>query len=33
MSWEMTPSPANVQIAEDMGQYVNSFQWKGDPPR
>jgi hypothetical protein len=27
------PSPANVQIAEDMGQYVNSFQWKGDPPR
>ena len=27
------PSPANVQIAEDMGRYVNSFQWKGDPPR
>lgn len=27
------PSPANVQIATDMGQYVNSFQWKGDPPR
>lgn len=27
------PSPANVQIAEDMGRYVNSFAWKGDPPR
>lgn len=27
------PSPANVQIAEDMGRYVNSFQWRGDPPR
>ena len=27
------PSPANVQIAEDMGRYVNSFRWKGDPPR
>ena len=27
------PSPANVQIAEDMGRYVNSFMWKGDPPR
>ena len=27
------PSPDNVQIAEDMGRYVNSFQWKGDPPR
>ena len=27
------PSPANVQIAEDMGRYVNSFQWQGDPPR
>ena len=25
------PSPANLQIAEDMGKYVNSFQWKGDP--
>ncbi|MCB0939705.1 MAG: zinc ribbon domain-containing protein [Mycobacterium sp.] len=27
------PSPANVEIAQDMGQYVNSFLWKGDPPR
>ena len=27
------PSPANVQIAEDMGRYVNSFMWQGDPPR
>lgn len=27
------PSAANVQIAEDMGRYVNSFMWKGDPPR
>lgn len=27
------PSAANVQIAEDMGRYVNSFRWKGDPPR
>ena len=27
------PSGANVQIAQDMGKYVNSFRWKGDPPR
>ena len=27
------PSPANVEIAQDMGRYVNSFQWRGDPPR
>lgn len=27
------PSPANVQIAQDMGKYVNSFRWRGDPPR
>ncbi len=27
------PSPANVQIAQDMGKYVNSFAWRGDPPR
>lgn len=27
------PSPANVQIAQDMGKYVNSFSWRGDPPR
>ena len=27
------PSGANLQIAEDMGRYVNSFTWRGDPPR
>ena len=27
------PSGANLQIAQDMGKYVNSFQWTGDPPR
>ena len=27
------PSPANLQIAQDMGKYVNSFQWNGDPTR
>ena len=27
------PSPASLQIAQDMGRYVNSFQWQGDPPR
>ena len=27
------PSPANLQIAQDMGKYVNSFGWRGDPPR
>jgi hypothetical protein len=27
------PSAANLQLAEDLGQYVNSFRWKGDPPR
>ena len=25
--------PANLQIAQDMGKYVNSFMWRGDPPR
>ena len=25
------PSGANLQIAQDMGKYVNSFRWKGDP--
>ena len=25
------PSPTNLQIAEDMGRYVNSFRWRGDP--
>jgi hypothetical protein len=27
------PSAANLQIALDMGKYVNSFSWRGDPPR
>jgi hypothetical protein len=27
------PSGANLQIALDMGKYVNSFTWRGDPPR
>ncbi len=27
------PSGANVEIAQDMGKYVNSFAWKGDRPR
>ena len=27
------PSPANVQIAQDMGKYVDSFSWRGDPPK
>ena len=27
------PSGANTQIALDMGKYVNSFSWAGDPPR
>ena len=27
------PSPASLQIAQDMGWYVNSLQWQGDPPR
>lgn len=27
------PSPANVRIAQDMGKYVDSFFWRGDPPR
>lgn len=27
------PSGANTQIALDMGKYVNSFSWQGDPPR
>lgn len=26
------PSPTNLQIAEDMGRYVNGFRWRGDPP-
>jgi hypothetical protein len=27
------PSGANLQLAIDMGKYVNSFSWRGDPPR
>jgi hypothetical protein len=27
------PSGANQQLALDMGKYVNSFRWRGDPPR
>lgn len=27
------PSAANLQIALDMGKYVNSFAWQGDPAR
>nr|WP_144418392.1 hypothetical protein [Mycobacterium sp. EPa45] len=27
------PSGANLQIAQDMGKYVNSFTWQGDPQR
>ncbi|MET0698608.1 MAG: hypothetical protein ABWY93_02995 [Mycobacterium sp.] len=27
------PSGANLQLAQDLGRYVNSFLWRGDPPR
>ncbi|OBG80394.1 hypothetical protein A5733_00640 [Mycobacterium sp. NS-7484] len=27
------PSGANLQLALDMGKYVNSFRWRGDPHR
>lgn len=27
------PSGANLQLALDMGKYVNSFRWRGDPGR
>ena len=27
------PSAVNLQIALDMGKYVNSFAWRGDPLR
>jgi len=27
------PSGANLELAQDMGKYVNSFRWKGDPAR
>lgn len=27
------PSPANLQIAQDMGKYVDSFTWRDEKPR
>jgi len=27
------PSPANLQLAMDLGKYINSFSWRGDRPR
>jgi hypothetical protein len=27
------PSGANLELALDMSKYVNSFAWRGDPPR
>lgn len=27
------PSAIGLQLALDMGKYVNSFSWRGDPPR
>jgi len=27
------PSSVGLELALDMGQYVNSFSWRGDPPR
>jgi len=27
------PSATDLELALDMGQYVNSFSWRGDPPR
>jgi hypothetical protein len=27
------PSGANLQLALDMGKYVNSFTWRGGSPR
>jgi hypothetical protein len=27
------PSAANLEVAIDMGKYVDSFSWRGDPPR
>ncbi len=27
------PSGANLDLAQDMGKYVNSFRWRGDPAR
>ena len=27
------PSGANLELAMDLGKYVNSFRWSGDPTR
>ncbi|MEZ0051018.1 hypothetical protein ABIA30_002016 [Mycobacterium sp. MAA66] len=27
------PTGASLELAADMGKYVNSFRWQGDPPR
>ena len=27
------PSGASLELAQDLGKYVNSFAWQGDPPR
>jgi len=27
------PSAANLELAQDLGKYVNSFNWRGDPTR
>ena len=27
------PSGANLELAQDFGKYVNSFEWRGDPTR
>lgn len=27
------PSPANLQVAQVMGRYLDSFSWRGDAPR
>ena len=27
------PSGANMELAMDMGRYIESFSWEGDPPR
>ncbi len=27
------PSGANLELAQDLGKYVNSFRWRGDPNR
>lgn len=27
------PSGTDLYVAKDLGPYVNSFMWRGDPPR